>query len=224
VSALQTLVLAAQVAGVSPSALEAPAFESGIANSPQPILSLPLAEIRAAQNSSIIVREVDGVSLSFSAASGPEMLWLRVSGEDETHQWSWKTLSGGVSASFGGKIVKISADDRGLINVGSVSFNLLDEMWRLYGKAVHIRIDPVLYAVTYEDGSAGIPHSISLIRRDTQGMGWIAYRDSQRLATIHYFIAVNGVLYGMRLEGENLVFYAKPNTASAQRFEEHPAF
>ncbi len=220
-TALQSLVLAAQVAGVSP----APLFESGLAvNVPQPILSLPLAEITAAQNSSKIIRNVDGVLLAFSAASGPEMLWLRVSGEGVARQWSWQELSGGVSASFGNQTIRFSIDERGGVTAGSVSFNLLDDMWRLYEKAVRISIDPVLYAVTYEDGFSGVPRSVSLIRKDSEGMGWISYRSSDRLAEIHYFVAVNGVLYGMRLEGEMLVFYSKPIEATILEMEERPAF
>ncbi|PCI37275.1 MAG: hypothetical protein COB53_06980 [Elusimicrobia bacterium] len=220
-SALQSLLLAAQVAGVSP----APLFESGVAaNVPQQILSLPLAEIREAQSSASVVREVDGVRLTFSAASGPETLWLRVFGAGVTRQWSWKALGAGVSGSFGGKTIRFSADAQGLVTAGSLTFSFLDELWRLYDRAVRIRIDPVLYAVTYENGSAGIPPSVSLIRKDSEGMGWITYRSVDRLAGIHYFVAVNGVLFGMRLEGQSLVFYRKPIDGAVLAIEERPFF
>lgn len=80
---------------------------------------------------------------------------------------------------------------------------------QLYNAALHVQFDLLNYAVIRENDS-GVPASICLIREDPAGRFYVTYRAPAQLKTINWIASVNGKLFGMRLEGEDLVFYTKP--------------
>ncbi|MBI4678562.1 MAG: hypothetical protein HY748_13370 [Elusimicrobia bacterium] len=70
-----------------------------------------------------------------------------------------------------------------------------------------------------------IPASVSLIREDQQGRFWVTYgKASEVAAEIKWFVAINGVMYGMKLEAPNLVFYSKPVPPVSLNATRGPAF
>lgn len=79
----------------------------------------------------------------------------------------------------------------------------------LYDASLHVLLGGAVdYAVTVEDGP--VPASICLLRRDNGGTIWVTHRSQAEMRELQWFLAVNGVLYGMKLEGQDLVFYSKP--------------
>jgi hypothetical protein len=220
VSILESLILSAQLSGVSPAGLEAPKFAAAAAKgAPQAVLTLKLADIRVRHDAIETRARVGRGEFGFSLLSGPESLHFIARQDGVEKHWPLAELKDGVSGEFpkqriglkrDGEFVRVSPanpppDAEALVSVPE----LVDS---LYAEAIRIVADIVRYAVVYEDGGRA-PAAVSLLRRDSQGMYWISYRPVDRLKSIHYFVAVNGVLYGMRLEGENLVFYAKESDA-----------
>ena len=78
----------------------------------------------------------------------------------------------------------------------------------LYDASLHVLFTPVDYAVLYEDGAL-VPASISLIRQDEAGRFMVTHKSLRELASIQWFVSIDGSMVGMRLEGQNLVFYSK---------------
>ena len=70
----------------------------------------------------------------------------------------------------------------------------------LYEAALHALFTPVEYAVLYEDGALA-PAAITLLREDREGRLWATYKPVAEMGKMHWFLAVNGVMFGMKLEG-----------------------
>jgi hypothetical protein len=76
--------------------------------------------------------------------------------------------------------------------------------------------------MTYEDGTL-LPEASGLVRKDDQGQFWITYHRRQG-AKLHWFVAVNGQMFGFRIEGSNLVFYGQSTAGSVLSAGEKPVF
>lgn len=79
----------------------------------------------------------------------------------------------------------------------------------LYDNTRRIRFDPVDYALAYEDGSTS-PASVSLIRVDDNGLFWVNNHSLAELSQLSWFVGINGVLYGVKIDGDELVFVSEP--------------
>jgi hypothetical protein len=84
-----------------------------------------------------------------------------------------------------------------------------------YNLAQHVLLTPFEYAVFYEDGAL-VPASVTLIRENDAGQFLLTYckaEDAQK--QIQWFLTMDGTLYGMQLEGDQLVFYSEPQPPAA---------
>jgi hypothetical protein len=79
----------------------------------------------------------------------------------------------------------------------------------LYNAAVRVSFSPVEYSVVYENGGL-VPASLCLIREDQQGRFWITCKKLSELKEIRWFVAINGVMTGMKLDERDLIFHSKP--------------
>ncbi|MCH8851049.1 MAG: hypothetical protein IID41_00190, partial [Planctomycetes bacterium] len=93
-----------------------------------------------------------------------------------------------------------------------------------YNVSLHVLFTPIEYAVTYEDGNLSTA-SISLIREDNVGRFWLTYKTRPERRKIHWFVSINGIHHGMKIVGDDLVFYTKrPATPADFKPEEYPLY
>lgn len=214
---IQTLLLAVNLAG-GPTAV-------------QPVVQVPLKGVQAGMARATIFRQVGSGNLGFSVALMPDgYLGLRVREGGQARVYSIPELRSGVLADLPSGSYRMAIDDRTTISIAQVGgrgavaqVDLLNLVEALYRLGVHVNFSPVAYTVLYEDGS-DVAEAGGLLRRDSNGMFWITHKTASELTTIRYFVAINGTLYGMRLEKPWLVFYSKPSEASLMSNREKPVF
>lgn len=218
-NALQSLLVAAQLSGVpSPAPVDMP----------KPILRLDLKEVARDQDRAWLPLEVGAHTLWLSAGFGPEYeLFVKVRQGGVTVALPQSKLEakavvalpeGRYRLEYEGGIVRAFALDES----GGGQLFAMDLIGSLYRTAVLVRLGVVDYAVLYEDGAL-IGKSATFLRQDQGGRFYLAYRDAAQLAKIEWLLAVNGIMYGVRLEGGTLGFYSKPvPPVSALSFPERP--
>lgn len=194
-NAFESLVLAAQLAGVSVAPIKAPVLPTEIAR-------YALADVVAAQDSACKV--VSG--LRVCAAFGTDYeTWIKVSQGGATLAFPESKLRQGADA-FGKRL----SYARGVLAVGAEDVEMIELLASIYAKAKRIRLGVVDYAVLYEDGAL-VPRSATFVRKDPEdGQFYIAWRPAAELQTYEWLLAVNGIMYGPRLEGAEMGFYSKP--------------
>lgn len=220
-NALQSLVLAAQLSGVpAPAPVDIP----------KPILRLDLKEVARDQDRAWVPLQAGSRELFFSVGFGPEYeLFVKVRQGGVTLALPQSKLeakavvslpAGRYRLEYEGGIVRAFALDEpggGQLFAGEL-------IRSLYSAAVLVRLGVVDYAVLYEDGAL-IAKSATFLRQDQAGRFYLAYRDAAQLSKIEWLLAVNGVMYGVRLEGGTLGFYSKPvPPVSSLSFPERPLF
>lgn len=201
--ALESLVLSAQLLGLS-----APAPKP--LDVPSPVLRLDLAEVQRDQDRAWQDLQVGAHAVGLTAAFNEQaglVIKLRQAGV---------TLSYHQSALVGGKEIQLPRGrykvwhENGIVRIfalderGGGQLFAMDLVRSLYNAAVIVRLGVVDYAVVQGHDS------ISFLRRDDAGRYYVAYRPAARLARIEWLLAVNGLMYGVRLEGASLAFYSKP--------------
>lgn len=217
--ALSVLLLSAQLAGVDPARIEVPQAAPpapAVKEEPRPVLRLTLEEIVRDQRRATYRREVGQGTIDFALAVGPETLWCKFHQMRVARGWSFKDLERGVTSNFPLGAYKFSYGNGYLSAMPAYppqeprAYLSASEMLRyLNMAAIQVLITPVQYAVLYEDGRQA-PASVTLLREDSAGRLWATYKTTEELERIHWFVSINGTLYGMRLEGDVLVFYSKP--------------
>jgi hypothetical protein len=227
-SILHALMISAQMAGVAVDQSALRPVGGAAAEGPQIVGQAPLKGISAGQNRAEMFRVLDKERLGFSLALGPDgYLWLRVRRGEAIKNFSLPSLEGGVEADLGGVWYRfrlegdrILARDRSQQAQAELSLSAL--VGALYDLGLHAAFGPVVYSMMYEDG-AFFPEASGLLRKDSEGRYWVTYhrRDGAKL---HWFVAINGRMFGFRIEGTNLVFYAQSTDASALSESEIPAF
>lgn len=185
-------------------------------NRAQEILRLTLDEIRKDQERAWEGRDVGGYWLEFMAGFDPEVeLWVKVRARSgRVMAFSFEELQGGVNVTLDyipfrvileGGTLRVFRRDMQHQHV-LVSLPVL--IRALYDRAIHVLFPITEYAVLREEFP--LPDAIVLLRRDYSGRLWATYYVDEQMGTIRWFLAENGVLYGMQLEGDDLVFYNKP--------------
>lgn len=216
---LSSLILAAQIAGTVitvPPPLP-PSARPAVPPQAKPVLTLTLKEIASDQSRAAISERVGKGVISFSVGLDPKAdLWINLRQEEHSLARPLKDFESTLEADFpverygflyeNGNIRAFPTEHprspQAIVSVPSM-------LRSLYNASLHVLFTPVEYAVVYEDGSR-VPGSVSLIRQDYTGRFMITHKSLQELAQVVWFVSINGTFYGMRLEGENLVFYAKP--------------
>lgn len=220
---LPALLLMAQSAGVDVDRVKAPQVGSvqvvaSEQEQPQPILKISFREIEENQRRAIENRSYGSAQFKFALAFSPDEPWAKVSQDHDHQAFKFSALEQGVTTSFPSGLWKLNYSG-GFIQLHKpfdqpgtprLRVNVPLMVRSHYNLALHIQFAGLVeYAVFYEDGSP-IPISVSLLREDRQGRLWITDGRYDRIKNIHWFLAINGTLYGMRREGLLLVFYTKP--------------
>lgn len=216
-SAIKALLLTAQLAGVTPLDIQTTALKSPTGPADvQPLIQVPLSAVAAGNARATAFRTLDGKRIAFSLSLGPDgYLWLRASREDAHRNLRFADLLNGMDVELAGDGYRFKlGPGLDVLRITSVSgeaarLSLQQLINHLYKLSVHVRLGPVVYSALYEDGAL-FPRAAGLLRRDRDGRFWVTYRRAQHMAGVYWFLAVNGTMYGLRIERGDLVFYSKP--------------
>lgn len=215
--ALGSLALAAALAGAPPpppvpSPRPAPGRR---ADGETVLVRAPLAGLAAAQSRGTLTRTFGGApliaSLSFDA-EGYSWLTLRQGAWSASYSESARAAGASADLPSGAASLK---EERGVVRLSAASGETLELgegalVDALYAAATKIELGPVTYAALWQDGS-GTPAALDLLRRDGNGDYYVTYRTpAQMRSGTQWVMAANGLIYGMRLEGAELVFLHKP--------------
>lgn len=220
-NALGSLALAAALLGngAPSTAPPPPAVPKAVktAGQPQEVLRLSLADVDRDQARAVDWQAAGRGSVGLSVGFDPKAdLWVKFRQKGHVSAHPLAALRAGVEEFFPDDNYRLSVDN-GMARAvplapphsPQASASLPSLIRALYDAALHVRYQIVEYAVVREDG-ASIPASICLIRQDASGRFWVTYRKPEELKTINWLASVNGTLFGMRLEGNDLAFYTKP--------------
>ncbi|MBI3565935.1 MAG: hypothetical protein HY079_12115 [Elusimicrobia bacterium] len=221
--ALASLVLAASVAGgpaVTPVATPR-AVPVRRAAAHTEVARAPLASVAAATAAGVLTRDFGGAPLT-----------LAISFDEKAD--SWLTLRRGAwSASFSESAAAAGAPVA--LPGGAATLTRAGGVWRLatagatltatekelidalYAAARKFTLGPVTYAAVWEDG-ARTPAALDLLRRDADGNYFVTYRSpAQMRGGVQWFLGADMILYGMRFDGNDLVFVSEPVPPAAAR-------
>ncbi|MBI5240453.1 MAG: hypothetical protein HY926_08260 [Elusimicrobia bacterium] len=223
ISAFQALLLSAQLADVDgkvvpmPSVLAAPA-PAAAQPAPKPILRVPLKEIVVQQERAAEQAQVGRGSIDFKLGLDPQAdLWVKFKQGNRAAAHALADLEKGVDERFPVEAYHFAVKDwivrayplaQPQSPQANVSVAAL--LRQTYELAEHVRFEPVEYAMLFEDGGL-VPASLSLVREDRNGVLQVTYNrlaDVQK--AVQWFLGVDGILYGMKVEGVDLVFYSEP--------------
>ncbi|MCX5795856.1 MAG: hypothetical protein NTY77_10210 [Elusimicrobia bacterium] len=223
ISAFQALLLSAQLAGVdgrvAPPPSAAPALAPLAAQpAPREVLRIPLQEIVSQADRAAESRQVGRGDIGFSLGLDPQAdLWVKFRQGSRAAAHPVADLEQGLDEAFPVEAYHFAVKDwmiraypAAQPQTPQADVSVAALLRRTYELAEHVLFTPVEYAVLYEDGGL-VPGSVSLIREDAQGQLMVNYNklaDVQK--EIQWFLGVNGVLYGMKVEGGQLVFYSEP--------------
>lgn len=223
-TAFQALILSAGLAGVDgkpalPAARPEPLAPAAAQPAPKPVLAIPLREIAAEQDRAVAYEAVGQGRVGFNIALDPQAeLWVEFRQGENLVGHPIPALEKGVDARFPVEDYRFAVQDwtvraYPLAAPQSPQANLpVPALLRsAYELSLHVLFDPVEYAVLTEDGKSGVPASLSLLRQAQDGTLYVTYNKLSDLqAKLKWFLAVNGVMFGMKLEGDSLVFYSQP--------------
>jgi len=189
---------------------------------PAVVARVPLARISAAQSKAVLSADLGGLPLTARASfDSNATLWVRLSRGAWSGAYDETTLIRGLEATTPEGPLRLQFDAAGLhVTTASgasavfVKQALLD---RLYNAALRRKFVLVTYALLYEDG-AGTPASLCLLRRNEKGDYFVSYQTLAEMANVQWFLGVNMVLYGMKIEACELVFVSKPVPPEMQAF------
>lgn len=220
-SALEALLVSALLAGVEPGSPQFPALRAPgpgtQPDAPAVFLRLSLNEISRSQERAFVSHPVGRGSMEFALGFAPKYeSWIKFRQGGKTAAHGLKRLETGVEEDFpveryrltfgNGSVrafpVRPPQEPQARVPMGE----MLDS---LYNKGLHVHFPYVEYAVLYEDGGV-LPPSVALLRLDHEGTYWLTHKETKELKWIFWFLAVDGTMYGMRLEGMDLVFHSKP--------------
>lgn len=233
-NAFSALLISAQLAGApanSPAAgTTVPAVSpeaAGEAAGVRPIGRAPLAGISAGRDRAAVRRTLGGRELGFTLALGPDgYLWVKVAAEKGFKIISIPALRRVVDAEIGGVFYRFRMKGD-LIEAAAhsgetVRVSLRHMAESLYELGLHAAFGPVVYTMLYEDGAV-LPEAAGLLRKDDAGDFWVTYAPPEG-SGIHWFLAVDGTMFGLRLERPELAFYSQPVGAFTLGLRETPLF
>lgn len=196
-NAIQSLVVAANLLGVDASAPQQPV-------QPTPLFSVALADVVARQNAACRPMYQFDVCLAFGTGY-------------ET--WFKFKRAGGATVAFSESQLREGRELEGLrlsyaegaLTVGERKAPIAELLTAVYKGAERVRLGALVdYAVLWEDGAL-VAKSATFLRQDqNDGTFYLAWRPAARLASHEWLLAVNGIMYGPRLEGDVFRFYSKP--------------
>lgn len=235
------LAAAARWSGFAPALPPPPQDSAFVLSSPQDapasvprlLFRVPLGEIAEGQAGAFLSERVGGEPLDFSLGFDPAYEpWAKLRQEGMFAAFPRGRLERGVELDFPRGRYRISYADGALFaastredsraspavtpgrSVRVPARSLLDALYERGRPAV---FPPVRYVILFEDGGL-LPPSVAMLRRDVEGTYWTACRNLDALRALHWLLAVDGIMFGMRWEGEALAFYSKPVPPAGKPF------
>lgn len=204
-----SLALASQLSGFANYApTPVPAAKRAPAPEPRPVSSMLIAEV-ASRTGAALRRETAGRTLEFSVRVDPDERPRVVIKEDgASASFSLSELEAGATAALPGGPLPLRLS-KGTLAAGAASVTLQELLQLAYDAAAHVEFPPVTYALLLES-AADKPQAVATLRRDSEGIFWLAYHPVARLSKIEWLLSIDGTLFGMRLDGSRLTFWSKP--------------
>lgn len=212
------LLAAAMLAGFE-GATPPSASKKTVDERPKEILRLSLSEIRRDQERAYERHAAGRGVLEFSAGFDPEAeLWLKVRQHGVEAARDYATVQKGFELELPVERYKFVLEN-GFVRAFPVAppqspqarASLPALIRGLYNAALQVEFSPIRYAIVHEPGlSDSVPASLCLIREDLQGRFWITHKTLAEMRQIQWFVSINGLMRGMRIEGGELVFFSKP--------------
>lgn len=204
------------------------AMEAKDALAEKEALRLTLADLRRDQERGFEGRDVGGVWLEFAAGVDPvEKLWVKVRGASrQVRAFNLAELKEGFSDNVEGVRFRFIVEDGTLRvtredNQHTHAHVSLPQLIRgLHTAALHVLLGTNEYAVVKQDFP--LPDAVALIKEEITGQLRVTYFRDEELGKTLWFLYNGGLLYGMKLDGTDLVFTSKPATAEAAFFLPSP--
>lgn len=214
-TAFGLLLQAALLTGAQPPQV-LPAAAVAHAEPERRVGAVALSEVLAAQEGAFVERAGPLDKFAFAAAFDHEGApWIKA------RQGAWRgaypaeALVAGVEAELPSGRHRLWLE-RGIVKIKPAARDVapaavaVEELYHaLYERAAKLNIPAVEYALLHEAGES-LEAAVCLLRRDDQGRYWVGFNRLARLARVRWFAAVNGQMYGMRVEGPLLVFVTAP--------------
>ena len=215
-AAFSALLAYAHLLGVAP-------VPPALAPQPREELRIPLSEISTQQARSQDFEAVGRGYVGFTAAFDDKAeLWIRLRQKEQAAAFPLAAFDKGVDVDF--PVEKIhSLVENGVIRAYPVEapqspqahVMIPDLLRALVTDAEHVLFSPVDYAVLYENDGL-VPASLSLVREDNSGRFFVNYHSVAELAEISWFVSIDGMMHGVKIDGKDVVFYAKPAPPAAK--------
>lgn len=212
-SALLSLIAAA--------GLQAPQVQTPAAP-PAVVERVAVAEVEAAQAAAWFPLNAGGVSFAVQVGFLDAGSVLKLRETRGIRRFSWPRLAQGVGLELDGRQLYLhhSENNRRLEVYLPLAFDAPSAVAPIaavldvqFERGRRLVIGPVRYAMFVEPGLGAEP-GYGLLRRDAEGDFWVTHWTARELADLRWFLAVDGTMYGFRLEGERLVLHAQPVPAA----------
>ncbi len=198
----------------------AQAFQAAAAaaSSLLPLARIPVSQAQAARDRTFVSRPLGGASIQAEiTADGSGEFWIRLRQDGRDRVLPLSDLeSSARRACFGAACYAVDLEQNDLVvrpedaRNGEASFSLDKLADAVLANAPQARLsEDVVYSAVYEPGPTPGAGAV-LWHRDLSGGVYIAYRTPQELASNTWLVVVNGIYIGVRREGDDLVFSAKP--------------
>jgi hypothetical protein len=226
--ALGSLVLAASLAGAPAVApVNAPrSAPARTAAGETTVARATLASVAAAQASGSVTRAFGGAPLEAAISfDGDGASWLTLRQGAWRASYSESAMAAGATADLPTGTVSLK-EDKGVITLSApagatLSLTEKELIDPLYAAAVKFTLGPATYAGLWTDGKT-TPAALDLLRRDGNGDYFVTYRTpAQMKSGTQWVMGADMVLYGMRIEGLELVFVSKPVSAVGAAARRH---
>jgi hypothetical protein len=225
------LLLLAAAFPWAPAVAQSQSFESSLSDArrfvgdaakelPRSVLRLPAAAVRVEQSKAFLQKtlgaEIIGISMGFSGESSALDDWGKFRIGSEVLEFSFSDLQKGVRER--GFLFQSVYEDALILRVTRLSdgataqADYMELLEMLFREGPRIRVGGIEFALFVEEGSP-IPATISLIQNRSSAGQW-AYRiylrsGSRAGGRITWFFVKDGLEYGLRPEGGQVVFYAR---------------
>ncbi len=216
-TAFSALILSAQLAGVD---MPRPVVEP-----PKPVFSIGLDEIERRQSEAFEFHRVGRADVGFSAAVGPDAgPWIKLAQKGALHAAALDKFDQGLDVDLPYERYRFirEQDDIRAFPVNAPQSQarvpigeLIDRLYRL---STHVRFPLSEYAVMHERGGV-LPAAVSLLRRNDQGTLMLTHFQAAELDQVRWFLSVNDIRYGLKIEKDRLVFYSTPAPVNTTRIE-----
>jgi len=180
------------------------------------VARVPLSQAQGAREQGYVSRPAGFAAIEAAiAADGTGDFWVRLRQDGRVLAWPAAELENGARACFPSACYQVRASG-GRLTVepeggqeGRAAFSFDELSARVLATAPRVKLsDSVQYSVVAEPGPRPA-QSVVFWHRDLSGAVWLAYRAPAELARTTWLVVIDGVYFGVRQDGTDLVFEKK---------------